>query len=305
MKLIAPHLKRFLSLLGITLLLPLSALGMEAEITETMDDLSWISSGEPFFQPTFLKASPKIPFREADFDTGLGTVQTLSYDAFYLVTLPLHSPTTTGLFVTGVGALAGGTTQADQDIKYWVQENSNESVHEMSAAFKVFGEKYVTLGAFLLPMTYGIAAGHRHTRDLGITALEAGVYSALITEGLKDTFDRERPRASDDGAFFTEGASFPSGHATAAFSLASVYSVYYSDQIWVSFLAYSIASGVAFSRMEYNAHWASDVIAGAAVGTFVGRTLANLHLGNKKPLFLPGLQFTMLGPNTFGLQLKF
>ncbi len=296
--------KKIGNFLLIPLLLPFLAWGMESEITETMDDMSWISSNHPFFEPDFLKLSPNIPLREANFDTGLDAIQTLSYDAFYLMTMPLHSPATTALFVTGAGALAGGTTPADQEVQSWIQENSNNSVHEMNSIFKVFGEKYIALGASLLPMTYGIASSNRHTRDLGITVLEAGIYSSLITQGLKDTFNRERPPASD-GDFFSEGTSFPSSQVTTAFSLASVYSVYYSDEIWVSFLAYSIAAGVGFSGMEYDAHWASDVIAGAAIGTFVGRTLANVHLGNKKTFFIPGLQFTMLGPNSFGLQLRF
>lgn len=280
--------------------------GMESEIVDNSDN-DWRRINHPVStQPPFLsKILPEIPVRGADFDSVGGTAKTLAYDAFCLVTTPLHSPEATALMVTGVGALSGGTTQVDPDINAWVQGHSNSEVRRMSSSFKVFGEMYVTLGASMIPLTLGLSTQNSRARDLGITVIESGIYSALITEGLKDTFDRERPQASEEGPFFEEGKSFPSGHTTAAFSLASVYSVYYADRPWVSILAYGIAAGVGFSRMEYKAHWASDVIAGAAIGTYVGRTLANMHLGKKNRLFMPGLRFAMIGPTAFGLQLRF
>ena len=70
--------------------------------------------------------------------------------------------------------------------------------------------------------------------------------------------------------------SFPSGHATQAFAVASVISAH-SDQVWVSVTAYTIAGLVGFSRIYHNAHWTSDVTAGALIGTFVGRGVVALN----------------------------
>ena len=70
--------------------------------------------------------------------------------------------------------------------------------------------------------------------------------------------------------------SFPSGHATQAFAVASVISAH-SDQVWVSVTAYTIAGLVGFARMYHNAHWTSDVTAGALIGTFVGRGVVALN----------------------------
>ncbi|MCI4348493.1 MAG: phosphatase PAP2 family protein, partial [Thermoplasmata archaeon] len=64
--------------------------------------------------------------------------------------------------------------------------------------------------------------------------------------------------------------SFPSGHATQAFAVASVISAS-SDRVWVSVSAYTIAGLVGFARIYHNAHWTSDVTAGAIIGTVVGR----------------------------------
>ena len=45
----------------------------------------------------------------------------------------------------------------------------------------------------------------------------------------------------------------------------------HSDRFWVSASAYALAGLVAFARVYHNAHWTSDVVAGAMIGTVVGR----------------------------------
>jgi membrane-associated phospholipid phosphatase len=70
--------------------------------------------------------------------------------------------------------------------------------------------------------------------------------------------------------------SFPSGHATQAFAVASVIAESY-DPMWVKLGSYGVASMVGYARMERNAHWASDVLAGALIGTFVGKTVVQFN----------------------------
>ena len=84
---------------------------------------------------------------------------------------------------------------------------------------------------------------------------------------------RRRPNA-DDGAyafkpFSANCASFPSGHTTQAFVLASAISANYESP-WVKVSSYSLASAVGMARIEQNAHHASDVFAGALIGTAIG-----------------------------------
>jgi membrane-associated phospholipid phosphatase len=51
----------------------------------------------------------------------------------------------------------------------------------------------------------------------------------------------------------------------------------HSDQFWVSASAYTLASLVAFARVYHQAHWTSDVVAGALIGTAVGRSVVALN----------------------------
>jgi membrane-associated phospholipid phosphatase len=135
---------------------------------------------------------------------------------------------------------------------------------------------------------YGIGrlAHWRTVADLGLHGTEAVVLSGAFTGLIKGVAGRARPYVSVDtnphDFSFLRGfrggggyASFPSGHTTVAFAAASV--VTSELQRWrprsVWFVApamYGGATLVGLSRMYNNAHWASDVAVGAAIGTFSG-----------------------------------
>src|SRR5204862_459002 len=74
--------------------------------------------------------------------------------------------------------------------------------------------------------------------------------------------------------------SFPSGHTTQAFTVASVISAHY-DSPWIGAMAYTVASLVGYARHEHQAHWPSDIVAGAAIGIGVGRTVVRLNEENR------------------------
>lgn len=76
--------------------------------------------------------------------------------------------------------------------------------------------------------------------------------------------------------------SFPSGHTTAAFAVAAAVStemgyVAPEVQVPVAVALFGAAGLAGISRMYHNAHWASDVIVGAAIGTFAGWKVVRYH----------------------------
>ena len=108
----------------------------------------------------------------------------------------------------------------------------------------------------------------------------AGVFieSAVVNIGIKSLFRRRRPAWDVHRPFplrRPRTSSFPSGHATAAFTAAALL----SDDDPLAPLYYAIAVVVATSRVYVRIHHASDVLGGVAIGVVlgqVGRRLAPL-----------------------------
>ena len=74
---------------------------------------------------------------------------------------------------------------------------------------------------------------------------------------LKYTVQRERPNGEDTH-------SFPSGHSSSTFSSASFIHIRYGFKYAI--LPYIAASYTAYSRVESQQHYLSDVVAGAVIG---------------------------------------
>jgi len=104
-------------------------------------------------------------------------------------------------------------------------------------------------------------------RSMTYDFTQALIVTEAYTGLLKYTVQRPRPDGSDN-------LSFPSGHTSAAFTLATVAEHHYGWKIGVP--AYLLASGVGYSRMEKDKHNLSDVLAGATLGIIVGRTVGRL-----------------------------
>jgi hypothetical protein len=171
----------------------------------------------------------------------------------------------------------GGALLLDEDVREIVHRNTNDTTRGLARAAGPFGSEYsfATLGAFYL-------AG-KYLKDGRAKAVaEDGLASSLIAAGvitpiLKATIGRRRP--SQAGVTFERGdggVSFPSGHATQAFAVASVVAAHY-DSLLIKAAAYGIAGLVGLSRMEQNAHYASDVLAGALIGIAVGNAVVRIH----------------------------
>jgi membrane-associated phospholipid phosphatase len=122
------------------------------------------------------------------------------------------------------------------------------------------GEAEVGIG---LCAGIGLFGGEK-ARQSAKLALTADGASALVTYGLKFTVNRPRP----EGETERSNSSFPSGHATGAFALATVFAHQYPR---AAIPCYAAATGIALSRVYLGRHYPSDVLAGAAIGYATAR----------------------------------
>lgn len=182
------------------------------------------------------------------------------------------------------GGIAAGVTAVgfafDVPMRNKTQAHQTSTLDELTKVVEPFGAGYswAVIGAYGV---VGFVFHDTESKDIFFDSVIASILaSGIITPTLKFVIGRERPNASVSSTSFHPFSgsdnSFPSGHATQAFAVASVISAH-SDQVWVSVAAYTVAGLVGFARVYHNAHWTSDVTAGALIGTFVGRGVVALN----------------------------
>lgn len=122
----------------------------------------------------------------------------------------------------------------------------------------------------------------------GNHALLVAVTASLLPHGLKSMFDQTRPDRKTvlghvHGVSFSGNRkdAFPSGHALHMGALASAAG---SLPPWPRRVVRALAVGLSLTRIVVLAHWASDVVAGFALGVVMERLL---RLWTGYPLRLP------------------
>lgn len=171
-----------------------------------------------------------------------------------------------------------------------------------------FGAEYslAVLGGFYL-------AGAIGNNDNAVSVAQDGLAASIIASGIitptiKFIAGRARPRENAGIATFhpfstnySSNSSFPSGHATQAFALASVIANHY-DETWVTCSSYTVAGLVGVARSYHGAHFASDVLAGALIGTLVGKSVVahNKSLRSRKVVVLPEIAPGLVGVRITG-----
>jgi len=150
----------------------------------------------------------------------------------------------------------------------------------------VFTGTATAIGTAIVPVSLyatGLISNDSKMKGTALLAGEAVADSEILTFVLKDAFNRARPASiqptgnfSDSwfdsrGSFINSRGGMPSGHAIAAFSVATIVARRYGNHKWVPYVSYGVAALVGFSRLTLSAHFVSDVFVGGALGYSVSR----------------------------------
>ncbi len=193
---------------------------------------------------------------------------------------------TAAAFVLGTAA----AMPLDRHIAVESQRQSLQSktaLRHTMTGIRVLGEpgSIIIAGATYV---YGRAEDSPRSAELGLRTIESIGAAGLTTVVIKAFAGRARPYVTSDtnphlykfGRGFHDDnyTSFPSGHVTTAFAAASAasqeigYLWPHASHLWTPVL-FTTASLVGVARIYEDKHWASDVVAGAAVGTLVSRVV--------------------------------
>ena len=187
---------------------------------------------------------------------------------------------------------------ADDEVKNLKTENS--FINDVNPVVTELGGTYGIAGACTFGLA-GIIFKNNKVAETGLLATQAIITSGLWVTAGKYLSGRERPLRSYESSglpggkwygLFTEISnpsnlpsssfnSFPSGHTSTAFAIATVFAMQYKNCKAVPLTVYTIAAVVGASRMIEQKHWLSDVFAGAALGHLCARQIMNSYFVSK------------------------
>ncbi|MGE5423808.1 MAG: phosphatase PAP2 family protein [Syntrophothermus sp.] len=199
-------------------------------------------------------------------------------------------------YAIGVAGTTGGVfllMSQDRQIQQFFSSKRNNAIDQTSKYFfSPMGNGLISLP--ILGLFYGVGyfKDDRRAQRTAIRGAEAYLLAAITTGVIKQLAHRHRPYQDDPpDPFQWEGPlakisynSFPSGHSSAIFAIATVIAGEYHETIWVPVLVYSVAGVTATYRMAVDKHWSSDVFAGSVIGIGCGifilhhDPLAKFHL---------------------------
>lgn len=178
-----------------------------------------------------------------------------------------------GALVIGSGLIAGLHSVDSNVQKKFYPANRLGKAKDI---FGTLGNPYV-LGSTVL-VSFGISRLVKSPKykTTAETMLEAYALTEALTLGLKAAVRRTRPNGGN--------YSFPSGHSSGAFAVASVIQSLHGFKYGIP--AYAVSTMVGLSRLDDNKHYLTDVLAGALLGSLVGFGTSKFHKKENQNLFV-------------------
>ena len=201
------------------------------------------------------------------FASSLGTaVKTIGEDELHILKSPfsVNALKWDAMVVGATGILIAN----DESVAHQVSPSWHNTSIDISNA-GVYGLGAAAGGIFVT----GLITHNEHATDTGIRSAEASVDSVILYAAMKAILARQRPyTGAGEGKFFSgnwTAGSFPSGHATLAWTLATVMAHEYPN--WpMRLLMYGAATAVSTTRVTGGVHFPADVFAGSVIGFGVG-----------------------------------
>ncbi|MCB1199020.1 MAG: phosphatase PAP2 family protein [Leptospiraceae bacterium] len=186
---------------------------------------------------------------------------------------------------------------ADRSAQTWFQRE-NPIGDDIGYAMVVAGWFWQVLPAGVMYL-YGYNYDSSEIMSAGSAGLQAVAVVGAITMTMKYASGRRQPlkngefefygpsghkRSSraDDFQFFNYNIAnesvriaWPSGHTSSTFAFVSAMVAYYPDNWWLKLVGYPASAFMGLAMVDYDAHWTSDIIAGALLGHVIGYTIGS------------------------------
>ncbi|MGH7527809.1 MAG: phosphatase PAP2 family protein [Gemmatimonadales bacterium] len=206
-------------------------------------------------------------------------------------------PLLSGRNAAAAGLILAVTLMSDEGLRGEVQEHRSAGTNSLALVGNALGEPRYVLPALGAGYLAGRLTGNHALSRVALRAGGAAIVAGGLTTALKYAIGRSRPYQggeadADQFRPFSGWNSFPSGHTTLAFAVATAIADETSDR-WSDAALYGVATLTAFARVNDDRHWTSDVLVGALIGHLSARWLSRRQ------------GWLTVGPGTIGTSLDF
>jgi membrane-associated phospholipid phosphatase len=219
---------------------------------------------------------------------------------------------TSALRLGGVVVGTAALIPADMPVYNYIERNKvkESDTEEFLEVVDNFGTIPVADGLAIGIYLTGLIAQDESIRTTGRLLVETLILSGFSTITSRLIIGRSRPynlKGSGTFKLFTLDYfyhSFPSGHITISFAMATLLSQRI-DTWWAYSGLYSLAALNTVSRLYFSAHWASDTFVSAAIGTLSALAVLkayNHSIGKKDEKSYDGLD---IGISPLGINLQY
>jgi membrane-associated phospholipid phosphatase len=193
-------------------------------------------------------------------------------------------PAKPAIRVWQAGALVGLTAVSfavDQSVRHAFVRDTARLPSIFVKAGDAFGDISYVYPALAAGTLTGLALGLQGLQGVSWRALQSTAVAGAAALVLKSAIGRRRPDVAPNTAFSFrpfafKGNSFPSGHVTVAFALATSLAGETKDH-WTDLLFYGAATLTGYSRINDDRHWLSDIVFGAGIGIVSARLVQRWH----------------------------
>jgi len=177
----------------------------------------------------------------------------------------------------GVAGAVAILMTVDEPVHRYVQRHRSRTLGDVASVFRHEGEPIYYAGVSFGVLAAGVIADDPDVTRAGGRLVASVGLSGVAMQGVKMLVGRSRPNEGvgafsfhpftglADSAGIEARGSFPSGHTTAAFAVATTLADDIDSPV-ADVLLYTLATGAGWSRLYENRHWLSDVAMGAALG---------------------------------------
>jgi membrane-associated phospholipid phosphatase len=149
---------------------------------------------------------------------------------------------------------------SDHSLADWARAKDRSNAARVGG---VVGDAWFQSGLAVGLYATGTLTKSRGLASLGGDLVRAQAVNAVLTRGIKLAAGRRRPNGGHH--------AMPSGHTSATMATAAIVDAHFGWKVGVP--AYALAGFVGWTRVRDDAHWLSDVAAGAAIGAISARAV--------------------------------